>query len=284
MLNFITYLRLALYLTGNLTSIPTLAILLRSQLLHRNFRLVLIIIILSGYFISFVTYLNFAVIILDISNKEEIMNKARIIFYCGAALFVYGNLCLTIERYLAVCFVTTYEKYSSSKASAALTIICVTLPAFVFGGTTSKLPPDHVLFILSFSACSVASVAVSAYLRFHKPTRMVGRISSLCSRYQIKENNKTMVIYLSLSLNELITAIIMLVLVYFIYKNYESFELEEGGYAASGLDLVTSYRIVAIHLALMYYWYKEKRTRRTVTICTSQTAEEYYKTIKEIWK
>ncbi|EYC24974.1 hypothetical protein Y032_0012g1617 [Ancylostoma ceylanicum] len=239
MVTFLTYMRLVVYIIGNITSIPALAILLRNRLLHRNFRFILIIIIISSYIFSLVVYLHYLSSIIQSLDKEEIIDMSNVLLYYGAAMFVYGNLCLTIERWIAACFVASYEKYSSKKISAIITVLCVVLPAAVFSFFATKLPPGHVLIILSFSACSLASVAISGYLRFCKSTRVTDANSSLASRFQIKENNKTMVIYFSMSLNELATATMMVVLVCMSYTNHEGFEWNKNGYSVEVLDLVS---------------------------------------------
>lgn len=48
-----------------------------------------------------------------------------------------------------------------------------------------------------------------------------------------------MVIYLTLSLNELVSSMIMLVLIYFMYKRGEDFTLGKSGFMAGAVDLVS---------------------------------------------
>ncbi|CAJ0592750.1 unnamed protein product [Cylicocyclus nassatus] len=158
-----------------------------------------------------------------------------------------------------------------------------TLPAAAYAHIVTNLPSDHVLTITCFSICSLASVIISAYLRLTAPTHVANSGNTLRSKYQTKENSKTMIIYFSLSLNELLTGIIMVILIYVIYRNDGAVEIKNIGYAAEMLDLVTAYRVLVINVALIYYWSKEKHARKVKNI-TSHNAEDHFKAMKEMWK
>ncbi|VDK71870.1 unnamed protein product [Cylicostephanus goldi] len=162
-------------------------------------------------------------------------------------------------------------------------LLSQTLPAAAFAYIVTNLPHDHLLTITCFSICSLASVIISAYLRFSAPEHVANSGNTLRSKYQTKENSKTMIIYFSLSLNELVTGVIMVGLIYFVYKNDEAVEIKNISYAAEMLDLVTAYRVLMINVALMYYWSKEKKARKVKNI-TSPNAEDHFKAMKEMWK
>uniref|UniRef100_A0A1I7XUI0 Transmembrane protein n=1 Tax=Heterorhabditis bacteriophora TaxID=37862 RepID=A0A1I7XUI0_HETBA len=81
-------------------------------------------------------------------------------------------------------------------------------------------------------------------------------------RFQAEENNKTTPLYLSLSLNELASGLIMFVFVYLMQQNGDKFAFETKNLPADMVDLIGSYRILFINVAVTYYWFKDKRTRK----------------------
>ncbi|VDO18686.1 unnamed protein product [Heligmosomoides polygyrus] len=78
---------------------------------------------------------------------------------------------------------------------------------------------------------------------------------------------------------------IMLVLLYFMYKRGEDFTLGKSGFMTGAVDLVSSYRIIVIHLVQIYYWHKMKRSRaaKTQNISLSQNTEDHFKAMNAIW-
>lgn len=139
------------------------------------------VIIISGYVCSLATYLEVGFVSIGVEAEEaENVSVAHTFLYVGSALFIYGNFCLTIERWLASCIVSTYEKYSSSQLSLALTCLIVAVPPCILGIVISQVWTDQLISFLSFFAFSLVSGVISTYLRCNRSSR-VGD-SSLGSR------------------------------------------------------------------------------------------------------
>ncbi|WKX91324.1 hypothetical protein Q1695_009846 [Nippostrongylus brasiliensis] len=275
-----------MYVLGNLTSIPALWILYRDKLLHHNFRAILFIIIASGYVMSVTNYIQIARLMDGtFENAPSCLGSLEMFFNFGSTLFVYGNLCLTIERWLALVIVATYEKYSSYVSAVTFTGLIVVIPPMIFLTAGCDLWYESFLTsFLTFFVLSLASGMVSTYLRFCKTTRIRDINSSLGSRFQSEENCKTMVIYLTLSLSELLTSLVMVLLMYLMYLRGEGFMIEDAGPMADAADMVGSMRIVVVHGVLIYYYYKRERSRASKSLFMTQNAEDHFKAMNEIWK
>ncbi|PIO65055.1 hypothetical protein TELCIR_13295, partial [Teladorsagia circumcincta] len=240
MITVAVILRLVLYIVVNLTSLPSLWILWHDRLLHHNFRSILIIIVGSGYLISISAYLQITVIIgtdIETEDVHNYMRIAQVLFYLGSAEFSYGNLCLTIERCFALYSVSTYEKYSSSKLSIFLTCLIVVLPPIVINVVVDQIWSNQLVSFLSFFIFSFASVVLSMYLRCYKSSHVGDVNTSLGSRYQNQENCKTMVIYLTISLTEVVSCIVMIVLIYIMHRKHEDFTFENKNFLDDAMYL-----------------------------------------------
>ncbi|VDO18684.1 unnamed protein product [Heligmosomoides polygyrus] len=122
---------------------------------------ILVVIIISGYVCSLATYLEVGFVSIGVEAEEaENVSVAHTFLYVGSALFIYGNFCLTIERWLASCIVSTYEKYSSSQLSLALTCLIVAVPPCILGIVISQVWTDQLISFLSFFAFSLVSGVV----------------------------------------------------------------------------------------------------------------------------
>uniref|UniRef100_A0A7I4XZH3 Serpentine receptor class gamma n=1 Tax=Haemonchus contortus TaxID=6289 RepID=A0A7I4XZH3_HAECO len=277
-------LRLIFYIIANLTSVPSLWILWYDKLLHRNFRSILMIIVISGYLLSISAYLQIVVVFgADNTTEKSYIQVSRFLFYLGSAEFSYGNFCMTIERCFALYAVSSYEKYSSSKMSNFFTCILSILPPLFINMVIDLIWANQLISFLSFFVFSFASVVVSMYLRCYKLSHMGEVTTSLASRYQNQENCKAMVIYLSVSLSEVFSCIVMIVLFYLMHRRDDDYTFDRNSILDDAMYLISSYRIICVHAVLIYYWYRRRRSITVKTILTSQNTDVHFNTMKRLW-
>ncbi|EYB94788.1 hypothetical protein Y032_0167g130 [Ancylostoma ceylanicum] len=91
-------------------------IMLRS---YSTFQTIILLITLGGQIVAFMTYALFFITMTQSGTSSE-----RIFFY-GVSLYLTAQLCLCIERAIAVYYERTYESYVSARITCFILVIVV---------------------------------------------------------------------------------------------------------------------------------------------------------------
>ncbi|CAD6195632.1 unnamed protein product [Caenorhabditis auriculariae] len=284
-------LRVLMHAISNLVSIPTFVILCSYSSLHQNFRTILIIITISGNVISIMSYVQCYFMYVDRTVLQDPSDAISIMLYISTFTFVFANLCLTLERLLAVQFVAHYEKYSAYNSAAAVTAFATVVPAVISGAVVCFLQTDVLPVCILLLGCSTVSAVISLVLRYKtRSNKVVSMDYSLRKKFQWEENQRTTPLYLYISLNEIFSAILIAVVIYLYKTDYNNilFTSKFDDHLADALDVISAYRTLFTHLAVIYYSKVQRtaRKRKQMTELSSAhlATEKYFESINEMWK
>ncbi|ETN82295.1 hypothetical protein NECAME_02032 [Necator americanus] len=155
---------LLMYLLGNVLSIVSLYILFTHSGLHRNFRMVVFLLIMFGLLRSFCVYSLAATnYFIETENGEDVKNiviNAFVFAICG---FAISSLFLSIERCIAVYTPKDYERYSSRSSLPCITFLITTVLTTVLGYWANKNNENQIPLITVTTAAGFISLIVSFY-------------------------------------------------------------------------------------------------------------------------
>ncbi|RCN38535.1 hypothetical protein ANCCAN_15542 [Ancylostoma caninum] len=153
---------LLMYLLGNILSIVSLYILINHAGLHKNFRMVVILLILFGFLRSFAIYFLSANDYITEeflqTNIREYLLAAFVYAICG---FAIASLFLSIERCIAVYKPKQYERYSDKAILPCITLFTTLLLTAILGFWANKNTDNQIPLITVTTAAGIISLIVS---------------------------------------------------------------------------------------------------------------------------
>ncbi|EYB94792.1 hypothetical protein Y032_0167g130 [Ancylostoma ceylanicum] len=204
-------------------------IMLRS---YSTFQTIILLITLGGQIVAFMTYALFFITMTQSGTSSE-----RIFFY-GVSLYLTAQLCLCIERAIAVYYERTYESYVSARITCFILVIVVLLAALCGTLITSFPNAQNWPVLIFFCICASMCGMITITLRFQKYLCPMKSSASLQQKFQHKENKETMLIYASVSFNEILCSATMIVLFILLQTSNGKFELNASNIYADIIDFV----------------------------------------------
>ncbi|KAL6741448.1 hypothetical protein Aduo_014702 [Ancylostoma duodenale] len=280
---------LLMYLLGNILSVVSLYILVSHAGLHKNFRMVVILLILFGFLRSFAIYsltandyITEEVLQTDI---REYLLAAFVYAICG---FAIASLFLSIERCIAVHKPKQYERYSDKAILPCITLFTTLLSTAILGFWANKNSANQIPLITVTTAAGIISLIIAITVWVRAKHLWKNKSASLGQRFQIAETNRTSPIYLSISVNEsiCISAMSVMGLLMIGKENTETMGTEY--FLVHLLDACGAWRIIFINFTLIYYSYRAKKSRLMVMAHMSKSAQEstvdHFTGLKDMWK
>ncbi|KAK6753492.1 hypothetical protein RB195_012841 [Necator americanus] len=279
---------LLMYLLGNVLSIVSLYILFTHSGLHRNFRMVVFLLIMFGLLRSFCVYSLAATnYFIETENGEDVKNiviNAFVFAICG---FAISSLFLSIERCIAVYTPKDYERYSSRSSLPCITFLITTVLTTVLGYWANKNNENQIPLITVTTAAGFISLIIAITVWVRSKHLWKNRNASLGQRFQIAETNRTSPIYLSISVNESICISAMSVMGLLIIQKENSETMGTSYFIVHLLDACGAWRIIFINFTLIYYSFLARKSQQVVMAHMSKTAQEstrdHFSGLKEMW-
>uniref|UniRef100_A0A7I5ECT3 DUF2254 domain-containing protein n=1 Tax=Haemonchus contortus TaxID=6289 RepID=A0A7I5ECT3_HAECO len=281
-------LRLIMYMIGNVLTVASLYILFNQSGLHRNFRMVLFILIIFGFLRSTFTYCITFVGYIVPPAQEEILRtyfvEAFVFVICGFAL---ASLSLSVERWVAIYKPKIYERYSHKTALAMGTLAAEVIITGITGLLANVYNATQWPLILVTTIFGLVSLIIAIIVWSRAKHLLRNRNSSLGQRFQIAETNRTSPVYLSISLNESISITAMSIVGFLMLQRDNTDVIASDDVLVDLVDALGAWRIIFINLVLIYYSFMTRRSRKLIIAHMARDSNvstaDYFTGLRKMW-